>query len=214
MCGRFSIITLDLEGRFDAKLYFEIQPRYNIAPSQDVPIILNEDTKHFTKARWGLVPHWAKDEKIGYKMINARAETLLERNTYKGPFKYHRCLIPADGFYEWKKVGSKKIPFRITMKDNGLFAFAGLYDTWKDMISFTIITTQPNSLLKPIHDRMPVILEKKDEKTWLEETDTDRLQKLLRPFSASDMRSVQISDMINSAKEDNPGVIKPAALLS
>jgi putative SOS response-associated peptidase YedK len=207
MCGRFSIITLDLEGRFNAKLNFEIKPRYNIAPSEDVPIILNENPKEFIKAKWGLIPHWAKDEKIGYKMINARAETLQKRSAYKTQFKHHRCIIPADGFYEWKHVGSKKIPFRITKPNNSLFAFAGLYATWKDLISFTIITTTPNSIVKPIHDRMPVILEKKDEETWLKENNTEKLQKLLKPTSQK-LKTTQISDKINSSKNEGKDVLQ------
>jgi len=147
MCGRFSLITVGefLSDRFKVEVDDRVQARYNIAPSTDIPIITNDDSSKITMARWGLVPTWAKDQSMGYKMINARAETVAEKSAYRVPFRKHRCLIPADGFYEWKKANGKKIPYRIIMKDKGLFAFAGLFDIWNhneiEIISCTIITT-------------------------------------------------------------------------
>jgi putative SOS response-associated peptidase YedK len=220
MCGRFSLIVSadQLRERFGVSLNEPLKSRYNIAPTQNIPIITNLKPREITLARWGMIPHWAKDEKSSYSMINAKAETIEEKPTYKGPFKSKRCLIPADGFYEWKKTGTKKVPFRFTRKDGKLFAFAGLFDEWekegKQVISCTIITTNANPLLAKVHDRMPVILDEKQEKAWLSETSADNLKGMLKPYPSDQMASVQISDKINSPKNDSKDLlsaVKPIA---
>lgn len=195
----------------------DLEPRFNLAPSQDAPIVrLNTDgERELAMLRWGLVPSWSKDPKPSYSTINARAETVAEKPTYRSAFKSRRCLVPADGFYEWQKVGSRKQPWRITMKDDGLFAFAGLWERWeRDGVieSFTIIVTEANDLMKPIHDRMPVILDPADYDEWLApETNGAAAQALLRPFPPAHMRAYLISTRVNSPRNDDPGVIAPTA---
>jgi len=213
MCGRFSLVAVStvISDRFKVRIDEPMAPRYNIAPGQNVSVIMNTDKEKVQMLRWGLIPHWAKDKNIGYKMINARAETLLERNAYKGPIKTKRCLIPADGFYEWKKVGSDKIPYRITLEDNGLFAFAGIYDYWEaeDIYSFSIITVEPNNTVNSIHDRMPAILLPDHELLWLDETPAEIvINKALNPYPGK-MKSYQVSSLINSPSNNTPDVMKP-----
>jgi len=169
-----------LEKEFSLKFGADIplQQSYNIAPTQQVPVIVNEGSNRLITCRWGLIPPWSKDLAIGSRMINARAETLAEKPSFKGPFKKHRCLIVADGFYEWKKTGSGKIPVYITMKDSRPFGFAGLYSDWKPpegeiIRTCTIVTTEPNDLIEPIHNRMPVVIEPKDFDRWLDHSRPD-----------------------------------------
>jgi len=162
-----------------------------------------------------LIPFWAKDKSIGNKMINAKAETIMEKASFKNPFKRKRCLVLSDGFYEWKRISPKeKIPYRIHMEDESLFAMAGIWDTWKNeegepVNSFAIITTSPNELMENIHNRMPVIFDRKDEKAWLNETDTDFLQSLLKPFPAKKMTAYSISKLVNYPKNDSVEILKP-----
>ncbi len=219
MCGRFSFSPLAkiIEDRFDVKVDpGQYKPRYNSAPSQELAVISNESPDELSYFKWGLIPFWAKDKSIGNKMINAKGETIMEKASFKNPFKRKRCLVLSDGFYEWKKINLKeKIPYRIQMEDNFLFAMAGIWDTWKDetgelIYSFAIITTSPNELLENIHNRMPVILAKNDEKAWLNETDTDFLQSLLKPFPAKQMTAYSISKLVNYPKNDSPEILKPA----
>lgn len=168
MCGRYSITT-PVEGMrrvFGFPERPNLEPRYNLAPTQSAPIVrLGEDgRRHLASLRWGLIPSWAKEAAIGSKLINARSETLAEKPSFRGPLKSRRCLVPADGFYEWLKTDAGKQPYRIALADGGVFAFAGLWDRWalpgQDAVeSFTIITTAANELLSPIHDRMPVMLD-------------------------------------------------------
>jgi len=218
MCGRFSLITVSefLSDRFKVRVEEELVPRYNIAPGQYIPAILSEAPRKISMVRWGLIPNWSKDEKVGYKMINARAETLEERNAYKVPFRRMRCLIPADGFYEWKNADGMKIPYRITLQGGELFAFAGIYDHWKhdeeEIVSCSIITTSPNKIVAPIHDRMPVVLNKDDEDKWLGDVPADELVLLLRPY-AGEMKTERISELVNSPKNDTEEVIKPVKSL-
>ncbi|MBN1645626.1 SOS response-associated peptidase [Candidatus Woesearchaeota archaeon] len=217
MCGRFSLVAVSqaLAERFNAVLPRPIKPRYNIAPSSEVPVIMNRSEEKFTIARWGLIPPWAQNMTVGYKMINARVETLQEKPSYKMPFKLKRCLVPADGFYEWKKTPEGRIPYRITLKSEELFAFAGLYDRWRDpegneVMSFTIITLPPNDLVRQIHDRMPAILRKEHEKVWLADTPARTLlDEILQPYPAELMQSFRISSMINSPSNDGPELIRP-----
>ena len=165
--------------------------------------------------KWGLIPSWAKDPKIGYKMINARAETVAEKQSFRSSFKKHRVLIPANGFYEWKKEGKSKIPFYISLKSGAPFGFAGLLSEWispekKQICTCTIITTGANDLLQNIHDRMPVIIKKEEEDMWLHnEEDRNVLQALLKPYPSDEMDYYAVSTMVNSPANNSPECIKP-----
>ena len=174
-------------------------------------MIINENDKNKLRMfKWGLVPSWSKDTKTGYRMINARAETISEKPSFKKPFKSKRCLVIADGFYEWQRPDKKtKIPYRFTMKDRKLFAMAGLWDTWnkgeKTLHTFTIITTSENEIMRPIHDRMPVILPDGNRQIWLNpESNEAELKELLVPYDSAKMDSYRVSDIVNSWKNDLP----------
>ena len=217
MCGRYAIPdTGDILIRFTGvRIGVDLKPRYNAAPSQDLPVIVNDGEPHVELMRWGLVPFWAKDTTIGYKMLNARAETLQEKPSFRKSLALKRCVVPASGFFEWKQVGKEKIPCYIFLKDRSAFGFAGLYDVWKDkqgkeLKSYTILTTHPNALVEPIHNRMPVILEKKDEKEWLnpDETEASRLVTLLHPYPAREMAAYPVSHLVNSPANDTKEVIE------
>jgi putative SOS response-associated peptidase YedK len=220
MCGRYSLTEINKIFRIynirERKFIFE--PRYNLAPSQDAPVIVEEDGRKVVMMRWGLIPHWAKEPSIGYKMINARAETVVSKPSFRRPFQKQRCLVAADSFYEWKVQDGKKkkTPFRILMKNEEPFVFAGLWDSWKKpdgelLKSFTIITTNANDFLKPIHDRMPVILKKEDTDKWLDPNfkDVAYLEKLLVPYPENQMKTYEISPLVNSPKNNVPEVIQP-----
>ncbi len=216
MCGRYSIFTPTdiLKIRFNVQRAEALKPTYNAAPTQNLPVILNSDPETIQTCRWGLIPSWAKDQKIGNKMINARAETLLQKPSFRTPFKKQRCLVLADGFYEWKETLSGKIPHRISMRDNEPFAFAGIWEVWKtpdgeDVNSFSIITTEPNELMKPLHNRMPVILRKENEGKWLQEIDTSEAQKRLEPYPFEDLEAYPISTLVNSPRNNSKDIIKP-----
>ncbi len=213
MCGRFSLTMVEkelLRERFHVDAVPAIKQSYNIAPTQETAIITQDHPNEIVMAKWGLIPHWAKDAKIGARLINARAETIAEKPAFKRPFASQRCLILADGFYEWKRVGAKKIPFRITLKD-GLFAFAGIYDLWekdgRNIVSCSIITTSPNAVMKPIHDRMPVILERKSEEAYLKSNPKEAL-KFLKPFPGL-LHTYKVSDLVNSPQHNTLEVIQP-----
>ncbi|HEY2494907.1 MAG TPA: SOS response-associated peptidase [Paenibacillus sp.] len=220
MCGRYSLtVTLEelmLRYQIDAALAVPYHhPQYNIAPTQLVVSVIH-DGQNFRlgELRWGLVPSWAKDESMGSRMINARSETLKDKPAYKIPFARKRCLIPADGFYEWQKRENSKQPYRITLRSGSMFSFAGLYDTWiapdgSKTSTCTIITTTPNSLMAPIHDRMPVILKPEDEMKWLnrKEIATPSLQQLLVPYPAEVMQADPVSTEVNSVRNDSPSCI-------
>lgn len=216
MCGRFSQSKSkqDIKKRFNVKkVSDEIVPLFNVAPDQNIPVILNESPDEVTTARWGLVPSWSKAEKSPYSMINARSETLLEKPAYKRLVKNRRCLVIADSFYEWKKTASKKAPYRIMLKNEELFAFAGLWDVWekegKKITSCTIITTSPNKLMLPIHDRMPVILSQETERNWLIGEDVESVMNLLKPFTATQMKAYPISTAVNNPSNNYEDIIKP-----
>ena len=218
MCGRYSIpepddIPVHFKG---TRIGYDLKPRYNAAPSENLPVIVNNTDKHVEMMRWGLVPFWAKDEKIGYKMINARAETLQIKPSFRKALSLQRCIIPAGGFFEWKQVDKEKIPYYISLKNNSVFGFAGLYDVWRDkqgkeIKTYTIITTEPNALVEPIHNRMPAILEKQDEDEWLnpDETEPQRIIKLLRPYPAQEMQAYAVSRLVNSPANDTKEMIEP-----
>ena len=223
MCGRITLTTDkdDLQSRFgyvnpSGDLF---TPRYNIAPSQNCPVVtVNEDKRVLIMMRWGLVPFWAKDVKSGYNLINAKAETLKEKASFRTPFKKKRCLVLADGFYEWthsEKKGAKQ-PYRFVLKNRQPFAFAGLWDEWSNpegekLLTFTIITTTANELMESIHDRMPVILHEKDEGIWLDPqlADTDKLSPVLKPYSSKEMEAYKVSTFVNSPKNNGPKCIEP-----
>jgi len=221
MCGRFTL-TGDLNSlgeRFAfraANLSFK--PHYNIAPSQPVlAIISNEGENRAGFLRWGLIPSWAKDEAIGNRMINARAETVAEKPSFRRALQKRRCLVLADGFYEWRREGKQKTPMYIALKSHEPFAFAGLWETWKPptgepIHSCTLITTTPNSLMTSIHDRMPVILPRKAEALWLDQTveDPQEVLPLLTPYPARDMEAYAVSPLVNSPRNDTPACIEPA----
>jgi len=217
MCGRFTRYDdeKDLVERFNftnpSGISFE--KRFNIAPTQTVPVIVLENDNRVIKLmRWGLVPFWAKDPTIGNRLINARAETISEKASFKTPLKKRRCLVPASGFYEWKKDEriKTKIPIYFRLRNEEPFAFAGIWDDWKKpegdrLITFTIITTMANELMKPIHDRMPVILHRNDESKWLdpELIDLDSLVTLLIPYPSDLMKAYEVSTIVNSPKNDS-----------
>lgn len=221
MCGRYSLTTppeaMRRAFKFGGNLP-NLPPRYNIAPSQDAPIVRVDanGARQLAMLRWGLVPSWSKDPITTYSTINARAETVATKPAYRAAFKSRRCLVPADGFYEWQKVGPRKQPHRITLKDDSLFAFAGLWEHWEKgseaIESFTIIVTEANDLLLPIHDRMPVILDPSDYDSWLEpKTPATAAQTLLRPFPSERMRTYPVSTRVNSPRNDDASVMEAVA---
>lgn len=221
MCGRYTL-TLDME-TLQENFPFAIEeiafvPRYNIAPSQQVLTYGAEGPRTAGYMRWGLIPFWAKDVNIGYKMINARAESLATSNAFKNPFRKRRCLVLADGFYEWRKDGASKTPMWIAMKSRKPFGFAGLWDEWTDKAtgqpvrSCAIITTEPNDLVASIHNRMPVILPTAAHSLWLDPGigDPSVLQPLLAPYPAGEMEAYPVSPLVNSVKNDRAECALPA----
>lgn len=220
MCGRFTLFSelTRLMERFHLSNLKNVlyRPRYNIAPSQDVLCVINDGYKNRAgMIRWGLIPSFAKDKTTGYKMINARVETIDKKPTFKRLLERRRCLILADSFFEWKKQGNKKIPMRIHLKDNQPFGMAGLWDHWQSgdgekITSCTIITTNSNKMLKPIHNRMPVILPEENEKAWLDRSIKDKgfLKSLLVPYDTEQMEVYEVSPAVNSPKNDSPECIK------
>lgn len=221
MCGRYSLYAdfRTIEERFGVAT-FEIddyEPSYNIAPSQQILTVINDGVKNrLGHLKWGLVPPWAKDVKIGYKMINARSETVHEKPSFREALKKKRCLIVADSFYEWKRNDERKVPMRIKMKNDELFAMAGLWETWKDqkgelVHTCTILTTEPNELMSNIHDRMPVILKAEEEATWLNSSiqDIAQLKHLLQPFPDDNLlEAYEVSEQVNSPKNNYPELIE------
>ncbi len=219
MCGRYSLSTPveQLADHFNANLpEIETSPTYNAAPSQNLMVITNkEEPRQINLFRWGLVPFWAKDTNIGYKMINARAETLLEKPAFKTAFKRRRCLVLADGFYEWQKTKSGKIPHRICQETEKPFAFAGLWEQWHDktnnttLESFTIITTEANEAVEPLHERMPVILPESAYVAWLSnDFSMDDHLSLLQPYPY-DLRVYPVPKKVNSPANNDPSLLEP-----
>ncbi len=220
MCGRFTLSKSAevLASKFRLATVPAWQPRYNIAPTQSVPTVscLPQESEHqFRLLRWGLVPTWAKDLSIGAKLINARAETLSEKPSFRSAFKQRRCLILADGFYEWRRLNGKKQPYYFQLQNGELFAFAGLWEHWQGngetVETCTIVTTQANALVQSVHDRMPVILAADDYDAWLSSTTPiDHLHSLLHPYASEKMQSHPVSAIVNSPKTDDPRCIQPA----
>lgn len=217
MCGRFSLSMPleDVRERFEVEIPGDLyEPRYNAAPGQNILVIPEESPNKADFYRWGLVPGWAKDPKIGNKLINARAETVAEKPAFRSAFKRYRCLVPADGFYEWDKKSGTRVPYRFTFKDGKIFAFAGIYDHWTDkngneLKSFSIITTQANRPVSQVHDRMPIILMPDDEYHWLnQDLDLEEAKKILKPYSEMELEMYEISKMVNNPKNDVAEVVQ------
>lgn len=213
MCGRYGFAP----GEFrEIKVRFNIdgdlplfKPRYNIAPSQQAPVIAHLDGENRVEMfRWGLVPSWAKDPSIGNRMINARAETLAEKPSFKRLLKNRRCLVLADGFYEWRKEGRGKVPMRFRLKSGEPFVFAGLWDAWKQpdgalLRTYTIVTTEPNEVLAPIHNRMPAMLSDRDAREWVSADEIGHSLSLLKPYPAELMHGYDISKLVNNPQNDS-----------
>ena len=219
MCGRFARFSkkpVIIEEFGIEEIGFDFEADYNIAPGRDIAAVTGGDKKRLVKLRWGLVPSWSKDPAIGFKMINARSETIAGKPSFRTAFKKRRCLIITDGFFEWKKDGKLKVPYFITMKPAHPFGFAGLYERWvspdgEEINSCTIITTQANGILKPIHDRMPVIVDKKDEEIWLnpEIFENDKLSHILKPFDSDAMTAFEVGRIVNYPANNSPECINP-----
>jgi putative SOS response-associated peptidase YedK len=221
MCGRYTLATpverLAEEFGFENSSV-DLPPNYNVAPTQGVAAVLEEGgQRRLEVLRWGLIPPWADDPQIGSRMINARAETAPEKPSFRRAFRDQRCLIPADGFYEWKRTNGSKQPYYIHMKEGRPFAFAGLWESWKDedgpeIRSCTILTTRPNALAGEIHDRMPVILAADTYDVWLDPgSDRDELTGLLAPYPEDEMEAYPVSRFVNSPSNNDPRCIEPAA---
>lgn len=224
MCGRFTL-TIPYA---DFLKYYKVDksarnfiPNYNVAPGQGVPVIVKDDDRggmQLDYYKWGLIPSWAKDPEIGSRMINARAETVAEKPAFRRAFQSQRCLIIADGFYEWQKAkaASRSIPHYVSIKDRPVFGFAGLFERWKApdggvLKSCTIITTDANKALRQVHDRMPVILEKRDEQAWIDPGNKDKesLVRMLKPYDPGAMRFHQVSLGVNDPHNNGPELIRP-----
>lgn len=217
MCGRYSLSKskIELEERFQAELLPDFKPRYNIAPTQLVPVITSQSAKGFSFFYWGITPDFGQNKPVAQKLINARSESVMEKISFKSSFEKRRCLIPADGFYEWKKLGKKtKIPYRFTLREDELFAFAGIWEEYETVNgeiqhTFLILTTSPNEIVSEIHDRMPVILNRQMEKKWLDNyTPESELLEMLRPFPSDQMLSYTVSPLVNSVQNDSPSIIR------
>ncbi|MGI6449660.1 MAG: SOS response-associated peptidase [Desulfitobacteriia bacterium] len=218
MCGRFTLTLSIQEVAEILNVVGEIDwtPKYNIAPGQEVPVVVSDGQNRLELFQWGLIPYWAKEQTIGSKMINARAETIDIKPSFKHCLSRQRCLIPASGFYEWKKEGRSKIPYFFKLNNHKLFCFAGIWDVWKSsegkiIKTCSIITTVANELMSPIHNRMPVILEQEKEGIWQKPSLTDplKLKSLLTPYPAELMNTYQVSTYVNSIYNDSSKCIEP-----
>jgi len=232
MCGRYSLFAPPgvVEERFDAKLDFEYEPRYNAAPSQSLPVITGDDPETIQTMEWGFVPSWA-DDRSDFEFINARAETVAEKRTFSDAYESRRCLVPADGFYEWAETDAGgKQPYRVTVGDDDLFAMAGLWERWTPpqtqtglgdfgggagpdaepdpVETFTILTTEPNETIAPLHHRMAVILDPRAEEQWLA-GDPEELGDLLGPYPAAEMETYPVTTRVNNPANDSPAVLEP-----
>lgn len=221
MCGRYTqskdLLTLEIRFGFTSP-DTQLRPRYNVAPMQYAPVIVNEGGRRVMRLmRWGLVPFWAKDESLASKLINARAETIAEKPSFRQALAQRRCLVLADGFYEWGKRGRQKIPHYFYLREGEPFAMAGLFEqrldaAGNDLSTFTIITTEANALLAPVHDRMPVILTPVAEAIWLDpQAGLEALTALLQPLPAQQMAAHEVASAVNSVKNDSGECIEPVA---
>ncbi|MFC4448596.1 SOS response-associated peptidase [Halorussus aquaticus] len=220
MCGRTSLFAPPdlVADRFGAEPVRPLEPRYNVAPGQRHPVVRNDDTDAIRFPTWGLVPEWA-DGSPSSGHMNARAETLAEKPSFREAFAERRCLVLADGFYDWKETPTGTQPYRIERADRDPFAFAGLWEPRSDGsgtdATFTVVTTEPNATVEPIHHRMPVILNREEERRWLrggdDGTDTEDLADLLDPYPASEMRAYPVSSAVNDPDNDDPSIIEEVA---
>lgn len=225
MCGRASLtkVEKELEARFHASFYredierYNPLPNFNIAPSHYHPVITNEDPDHFHPFRWGLVPFWAKDEKIGYKMINARVETLAEKPSFRQALRNRRCIVPFDGFYEWKKTDGAKLPHFIHRKDSDIFSIAGLWEKWKEpnsgkaLFTFTLITLDASPAISKLHDRMPAMLLPEEEALWLQQDiPPEEVLTLIRPFPDELLEIYPVSTKVNNVRNNDPSLLERA----
>lgn len=217
MCGRYTDTKRDKQflvrmGIEQAEIDFV--PRYNLSPTQQASIVLAGDAGvELHRARWGLIPFWAKDEKIGNSLINARGETVASKPAFRSSFKKRRCLVLADGFYEWQKTPGGKQPMYIRMTEGKPFAFAGLWDRWNEIETFSIITVEPNELCAKVHDRMPLILMEEDFPKWLDSrTPIEEVGSLLKPYSAAEMEFFPVSKVVNTPRIDSSDCVKPIEL--
>lgn len=217
MCGRLTITSSkdEIEAHLKIKMPDDFVPSYNVAPTQNVVAVLNIDPAVGKIAKWGLVPSWSKDQSIGIRLFNARAETISEKPLFRSLFKKKRCFIVADGFFEWKKEGKSKRPYFIHLKGGEPFSFAGLWDEWKtpngiNLLTCTIITTTPNSMVGQLHDRMPVVLDNTTRALWLSESsDTSLLNSFMGPYDETKMEMYEVSKLCNKAGYDSPECIVP-----
>ena len=216
MCGRFSlgVDTDRLIAEFGIAAVADAhEPRYNIAPTQPVPAVVRDDHGlRLGSLRWGLVPHWADDASMGARMINARSETVDTKPAFRDPFRDRRCWVLADGFYEWREEGGRKVPFHFHRPDGAPFAFAGLWDRWRgdgdEVVSCTILTTEPSDMVRPIHDRMPVILPAEARDAWLDPgAEPQALKDLLQPYPGLERR--RVSTRVNRPENDDPSLLDP-----
>jgi putative SOS response-associated peptidase YedK len=220
MCGRYELHThpAALALAFGLPFPPDIHPRYNIAPMQSIPVIRNsaDGVRELAQMRWGLVPRWAKDPAIGARMINARGETIAEKSAFRKPFERHRCLVPADGFYEWQAVAGRKQPMHVAMKDGATFAFAGLSERWLSSTgevvdSCAIVTTAANALLRPLHERMPVIIAPDDYQRWLDNTG-EPPHDLIAAYASDAMTFQPVSTRVNAVRNDDASLVEPVDL--
>jgi putative SOS response-associated peptidase YedK len=219
MCGRFSLVKTkdELQKRFTADIKGDFKPQYNIAPLSKCAVITNQAPEEVQFYKWGLIPSWALDNKTAINLINAKSDTIFQKIPFKHLVKSQRCLVLADGFYEWRKEGKLKVPYRFNLNTEEAFAYAGLWDSWKNEItneiehSFTILTTEANKLVSSVHDRMPVILRKDLEKLWIAPDITDsQIGSLLKSYDSDAMYSYAVHRDVNDAKNNSPECIKPA----
>ncbi|OJX47310.1 MAG: hypothetical protein BGO78_17755 [Chloroflexi bacterium 44-23] len=218
MCGRFTLSYKANELQLSlgiTDIPEDWEPRYNIAPTQAIPAVINPVTKKMEFLYWGLVPSWAKDVSIGSKMINARSETVLEKPSFKNAFLRRRCLILADGFYEWKRSAKSKIstPYYFQLEDREIFALAGIYEIWhspegSELWSGSIITCPANELVAPIHDRMPIMLDKENMWAYLDNKPITEIKAMLAPFDATQMIAHEVSPKVNSGRVDSPDLVE------
>ncbi|MCA9868126.1 MAG: SOS response-associated peptidase [Anaerolineae bacterium] len=219
MCGRFALAATgeEVAEHYQLSEIPFVVPRYNIAPTQPVAAVrLNaSEAREFTHFQWGLIPSWAKDPSMGSRMINARAETVADKPAFRAAFKRRRCLLPATGFYEWRKMNGHKQPMYIREAGGGLVSLAGLWEVWQSadggqLETCTILTTTANALMEPIHDRMPLILDSQDYDMWLSpDTPADQLNHLLRPFDPAHLLAYPVGTAVNKPQNDTPDIIEP-----
>jgi putative SOS response-associated peptidase YedK len=218
MCGRYSLTAReeDIEKRFEASFQGKkLKKRWNLAPSDELAVITGKQPETIQFFRWGLVPGWAQDPSEGPKAINARIETIHEKPTFQYAFSQQRCLVLADSYYEWKQIGKEKIPYRITMEDGGLFAMAGIWESWKGpqdqvVLSFSVITIPALQRIAHLHERMPAMLSRINEKLWLDnDVPTEELTSLLQPPHARDLTYYTVNRKVNNAHFDGPECIEP-----